>query len=77
LSDVLNGSVSNNSYELYQEFKKVSNSILDMSDPNGFPVNGFSINPRDWDGNESYIISLIDRYNILKNILGVKNDSIN
>lgn len=72
LSDVLIGSVSNNSYELYQEFNKVSDKILDMCHPNGIPIDKFQIIPEAFQHNESYVISLIDRYNVLKNILGAK-----
>ncbi len=72
LNDILNGSVSNNSYELYKEFNEVSEKLLTMSDPSGIYIDKFSINPNAYDGNETYIHSLIDRYNVLKNILGAK-----
>ena len=72
LSDVLIGSVSNNSFELYQEFKEVSEEILEISDSHGVNIDKFSINTRAFDGNESYVVSLIDKYNMLKNITGVK-----
>jgi len=77
LNDVLNGSVSNNSYELYQEFKKVSDDITDASEtdnPNhGFNIGGFSIKSGIIEHNYDFLITLIDRYHVLKNILGVKS----
>ncbi len=72
LNDVLNGSVSNNAYELYNEFKKVSDDLLEITDPYGVNIDKFSINPRAYEGNESYIYSLVDRYNVLKNLLGIE-----
>jgi|GEM_PF-7025797 len=74
LSDVLNGSVSNNSYELYQEFKKVSNDItevIEFDNPqHGFNIDGFSFKPSVVDHNHDFLVTLVDRYKVLKNILG-------
>lgn len=72
LDNFLNGTVSTNAYELYQEFKKASEEILQISVSNGFDIDGFSIAYEAFEGNESYVITLIDRYKVLKNILGSK-----
>lgn len=70
LNDVLNGSVSNNAYALYNEFKEVSDKIYDITSPhNGILFKGFSVVPSALDDN--YTSILIDRYYVLKSILGV------
>lgn len=71
LNDVLNGSVSNNAYVLYNEFKEVSDKIYDITSPhsNGVLFKGFSVAPSALD--DDYTSILIDRYYVLKSILGV------
>jgi len=71
LSDVLHGSVSNNAYELYNELKEVSDKIYEITNVhNGIPFKGFSIVSGAID--DDYTSMLIDRYYVLKSILGVK-----
>lgn len=76
LNDVLTGSVSNNSYELYQEFKKVSDQITEVVELNnpqhGFNIGGFSFKADVADYNHDFLVTLVDRYKVLKEILGVK-----
>jgi hypothetical protein len=73
LNDVVNGSISNNAYQLYQEFKKISDEIIEISDTqSGIPFGGFSIKPEELNGNETYISTLISKYKVLKNLLGDK-----
>ncbi|MDD2905181.1 MAG: hypothetical protein PHH41_07755 [Sulfurimonas sp.] len=73
LSDVLYGSVSNNAYELYQEFKEISKKLdeITVSRKLGVPYRGFSIDDSMLDNEEDYINNIIDKYNLLKSILGV------
>ena len=71
LSDVLVGSVSNNAYELYNEFKAVSDKIYKITDvQRGVPFKGFSVVSEAIE--DDYTSILIDRYYALKSILGVK-----
>lgn len=71
LSDVLVGSVSNNAYELYNEFKAISDKIYEVIDmQRGVPFKGFSVVPKAIE--DDYTSILIDRYYALKSILGVK-----
>ena len=73
LNDVINGSISNNAYQLYQEFKKISDEIIEISDTqSGIPFGGFSIKPEELNSNETYISTLISKYKVLKNLLGDK-----
>lgn len=73
LDNYLNGTVSTNAYHLYQEFKEVSDKLLEICVPNnGMKIDNFLINYDALEGDESYIYSLIDKYNVLKSILGVK-----
>jgi hypothetical protein len=73
LSDVLYGSVSNNAYELYQEFKEISKKLdeITVSSKLGVPYRGFSIDASVLENDENYINNIIDKYNLLKSILGV------
>ncbi len=72
LDNFLNGTVSTNAYKLYEEFKDVSNKISDFTTLNnqGIPLKGFSVVPDAID--DDYTSMLIDRYYVLKSILGVK-----
>ena len=80
LHDVLNGSVNNNTYELYQEYKKLSDEITEISDTsNGVQFGGFPIKAELLNGNEVYVSTLINKYKVLQNILrkGENNASTN
>jgi len=76
LDNFLNGTVSTNAFELYQEFKEVSDKITDIIETNnpshGFNIGGFSFQSSVISHNHDYVITLVDRYKVLKSILGVK-----
>lgn len=76
LDNFLNGTVSTNAYELYQEFKEVSDKILEASEFNntshGINIGGFIFKSSAYMHNESYFVTLVDRYKVLRSILGVK-----
>ena len=76
LDNFLNGTVSTNAFELYQEFKEVSDKILEYSESGntnyGINIGGFIFKASEVQHNDSYFVTLVDRYKALKSILGVK-----
>lgn len=71
LDNFLNGTVSTNAFELYNEFKAISDKIYKITNvQRGLPFKGFSVVPEAIE--DDYTSILIDRYYALKSILGVK-----